>query len=54
MRYSRLGAPGLRGPRALEELVRLLTSTGALTAEDLKRLPPRAPAGRATPPGNPR
>lgn len=54
MRYSRLGAPGLRGPRALEELVRLLTSTGALTANDLKRLPPRAPAGRATPPGEPR
>lgn len=54
MRYTRAGAPGLKGPRALEELFRLLTSTGALTAEDLRRLPPRAPAGRATPPANPR
>jgi hypothetical protein len=39
MRYIEAGAPGLRGPRALEELVRLLTSTGALTADDLRRLP---------------
>jgi hypothetical protein len=54
MRYTRAGAPGLKGPRALEELFRLLTSTGALTADDLKRLPPRAPAGRATPPESPR
>ena len=38
-RYIRSGAPGLRGPRALEELVRLLMSTGALTADDLRRLP---------------
>jgi hypothetical protein len=40
-RYTRLGVPGLRGPRALEELVRLLMSTGTLTADDLRRLPPR-------------
>ena len=40
-RYARLGVPGIRGPRALEELAKLLISTGELTAEDLKRLPPR-------------
>jgi hypothetical protein len=34
------GAPGLRGPRALEELIRLLMSTGVLDADDLRRLPP--------------
>ncbi len=39
-RYARLGVPGIRGPRALEELAKMLTSTGQLTAEDLKRLPP--------------
>jgi hypothetical protein len=39
-RYARLGIPGLRGPRALEELAALLISTGELTAEDLRRLPP--------------
>lgn len=44
-RYARLGVPGLRGPRALEELATLLISTGELTAEDLKRLPREAPAG---------
>lgn len=38
-RYSRLGVPGLRGPRALEELAMLLISTGELTADDLRRLP---------------
>jgi hypothetical protein len=38
-RYSRLGFPGLRGPRALEELAALLISTGELTADDLRRLP---------------
>lgn len=38
-RYSRLGVPGLRGARALEELAMLLISTGELTAEDLRRLP---------------
>ncbi len=38
-RYIRGGAPGMRGPRALEELIRLLMSTGALTADDLRRLP---------------
>jgi hypothetical protein len=43
-RYVRLGVPGLRGPRALEELARLLISTGALTAEDLRRLPAKAAA----------
>ena len=32
----------LRGPRALEELARLLVSTGELTADDLKRLPAKA------------
>jgi hypothetical protein len=41
-RYVRMGAPGLRGPRALEELARLLISIGELTAEDLRRLPARA------------
>jgi hypothetical protein len=39
-RYLRLGAPGLRGPRALEELALLLISTGELTTADLQRLPP--------------
>ena len=43
-RYARLGVPGLRGPRALEELAALLISTGELTAEDLQRLPARDPA----------
>jgi integrase len=38
-RYSRLGVPGLGGPRALEELAMLLIFTGELTAEDLRRLP---------------
>ena len=43
-RYVRLGVPGLRGPRALDELARLLVSTGELTAADLRRLPaPAAP-----------
>ena len=39
-RYVRIGVPGLRGPRALEELAALLISTGELTQDDLKRLPP--------------
>jgi hypothetical protein len=43
-RYVRLGVPGLRGPRALEELARLLISTGELTTEDLRRLPAQAPS----------
>jgi hypothetical protein len=43
-RYIRLGVPGLRGPRALEELAQLLMSTGTLTADDLRLLPPQ-PAG---------
>jgi hypothetical protein len=41
-RYLRVDAPGLRGPRALEELALLLISTGELTADDLRLLPPRA------------
>jgi hypothetical protein len=41
-RYSRLGVPGLHGPRALEELAELLISTGELTAKDLRRLPSQA------------
>lgn len=48
-RYMRLGAPGLRGPRALEELARLLISTGELTAADLRRLPARASSSGAPP-----
>ena len=40
-RYARLGVPGLRGPRALEELATLLISTGELTSDDLRRLPAR-------------
>ena len=47
-RYSRLGVPGLRGPRALEELAMLLISTGELTADDLRRLPSEAPTGQPT------
>ena len=39
-RYIKSAAPGLRGPRALEELIRLLMSTGVLDADDLRRLPP--------------
>ena len=41
-RYSRLGVPGLHGPRALEDLAALLISTGELTADDLRRLPAKA------------
>ena len=44
-RYVRLGAPGLRGPRALEELALLLVSTGQLSADDLRRLPAQASPG---------
>jgi hypothetical protein len=43
-RYVRIGVPGLRGPRALEELAALLISTGELTTDDLRRLPRRSPA----------
>jgi hypothetical protein len=39
-RYARAGVPGLRGPRALEELIRVLMSTGTLTSDDLRLLPP--------------
>jgi hypothetical protein len=45
-RYVRLGAPGLRGARALEELAQLLITTGELTAQDLRRLPAGHPPGR--------
>jgi hypothetical protein len=48
-RYVRIGVPGLRGPRALEELAALLISTGELTTDDLRRLPP-APPVPPTPP----
>lgn len=44
-RYVRLGVPGLRGPRALEELALLLVSTGELTPADLRRLPAGASPG---------
>jgi hypothetical protein len=44
-RYARLGVPGLRGPRALEQLALLLVSTGELTAADLRHLPAQAPPG---------
>jgi hypothetical protein len=50
-RYVRIGVPGLRGPRALEELAALLISTGELTTDDLRRLPPREPSP-ASPPGS--
>lgn len=42
-RYVRIGVPGLRGPRALEELAALLISTGELSGDDLRRLPPAGP-----------
>jgi hypothetical protein len=42
-RYARMGVPGLRGPRALEQLAVLLISTGELTATDLQLLPASAP-----------
>lgn len=48
-RYVRIGVPGLRGPRALEELALLLISTGELTADDLRRLPPVATPAPARP-----
>jgi predicted component of type VI protein secretion system len=49
-RYVRIGVPGLRGPRALEELAALLISTGELTTDDLRRLPPTvARTAAATP-----
>jgi predicted component of type VI protein secretion system len=47
-RYVRIGVPGLRGPRALEELAALLISTGELTTDDVRRLPPPTPATPAT------
>jgi hypothetical protein len=42
-RYVRIGVPGLRGPRALEELAALLISTGELTSDDLRQLPAEPP-----------
>ncbi len=48
-RYVRIGVPGLRGPRALEELAALLISTGELTTDDLRRLPPTAKPTPAAP-----
>jgi predicted component of type VI protein secretion system len=48
-RYVRIGVPGLRGPRALEELAALLISTGELTTDDLRRLPPAPGAASPTP-----
>jgi hypothetical protein len=44
-RYVRMGFPGLRGPRALEELALLLVSSGELTAADLRRLPAETAPG---------
>ncbi|MGE5289287.1 MAG: hypothetical protein ACM3ML_19235 [Micromonosporaceae bacterium] len=49
-RYSRLGVPGLHGPRALDELAALLISTGELTTDDLRRLPAKAPSAPAKAP----
>jgi hypothetical protein len=49
-RYVRIGVPGLRGPRALEELAALLISTGELTTDDLRRLPPKASGSPPSPP----
>lgn len=46
-RYVRIGVPGLRGSRALEELAALVISTGQLTSDDLRRLPPREQAAAA-------
>jgi predicted component of type VI protein secretion system len=52
-RYVRIGVPGLRGPRALEELAALLISTGELSGEDLRRLPPKpAPEPETKPPAS--
>jgi hypothetical protein len=51
-RYVRIGVPGLRGPRALEELAALLISTGELTGDDLRRLPPLSTEPGPRPPGS--
>jgi hypothetical protein len=48
-RYVRIGVPGLRGPRALEELAQLLISTGELTTDDLRRLPKPATTSLSPP-----
>jgi hypothetical protein len=42
--------PGLRGPRALEELIGMLMSTGTLTSDDLRLLPPPKPKQEDTQP----
>jgi hypothetical protein len=55
-RYQRIGVPGLRGSRALEELAALLISTGELTGDDLRRLPPQdglRPGAHSTPSTSP-
>jgi hypothetical protein len=44
-RYARLGVPGLRGPRALEQLALLLISAGELAAADLQLLPAKPAPG---------
>jgi hypothetical protein len=51
-RYVRIGVPGLRGPRALEELAALLISTGELTGDDLRRLPPLSTEPVPSPPAS--
>jgi hypothetical protein len=50
-RYVQMGVPGMRGPRALEELAALLISTGELTTDDLRRLP-AVPPTAASPPAS--
>jgi hypothetical protein len=52
-RYVRIGVPGLRGQRALEELAALLISTGELTGDDLRRLPAKEPSTERLAPGPP-
>jgi predicted component of type VI protein secretion system len=52
-RYVRIGVPGLRGPRALEELAAFLISTGELTTDDLRRLRTVEPGPAATAPSPP-
>jgi hypothetical protein len=42
--------PGMRGPRALEELIGMLMSTGTLTSDDLRLLPPPKPKQEDTQP----
>jgi hypothetical protein len=44
-RATRLGVPGLRGPRALEQLALLLVSIGELTAAGLQLVPAKPAPG---------